>query len=353
MLFRAAKSPATIKQEMREAMFIKKNAEKWKAYQQELSPNPDETGERFITLIDDLSYAKTFYPKSKVTRWINGIAASIYQNIYRNKKEKYSRIFDFWKYELPLLFKKYHKIFLFTLLLFSLFVFIGYFSAMRNPEFVRGVMGDTYVDMTEDNIAKGDPFGVYKDDNQFNMFVRIAFNNIRVAFLTFIGGFTLGLATLRLLWSNGIMLGSFEYLFFAHGLGIKSILVVWIHGTIEIWSIVIAGSAGFILGNSILFPGTFTRMQSFRRGAKDAAKILISLIPFFIIAAFLESYITHLMSRAFDQSGAGMPVWLSILILASSFLLVVWYFIILPIQLHKKGFYIKSDGIVSRLNLDA
>ena len=336
---------------MREAMFIKKNADKWKKYQQEKSPNPDDTEERFITLIDDLSYAKTFYPKSKVTRWINGIAASIYQNIYRNRKEKYSRIFDFWKFELPLLFKKYHKVFLFTTFLFVLFVAIGCFSAMRNPEFVRGVMGDAYVDMTEDNIAKGDPFGVYKDDNQFSMFVRIAFNNIRVAFITFIGGFTMGLVTLRLLWSNGIMLGSFQYLFFDHGLGIKSILVVWIHGTIEIWSIVIAGSAGFILGNGILFPGTFTRMQSFKRGVKDAAKILISLIPFFIIAAFLESYITHLMSRTYDQTGTGMPVWLSVLILLSSFIFIIWYFIILPIRLHKKGFYIKADGIVSRLHL--
>jgi hypothetical protein len=93
-------------------------------------------------------------------------------------------------------------------------------------------------------------------------------------------------------------------------------------------------------------------MQSFKRGAKDAAKVLISLIPFFIVAAFLESYITNLMSSTYDRSGAGMPVWLSVLILSSSFLLIIWYFIILPIRLHKKGFFIKTDGIVSRLHLD-
>jgi len=91
---------------MREAMFIKKNVEKWTRYQQEKPANPDETAERFTTLIDDLSYAKTYYPRSKATRWINGLAASIYQDIYRNKKEKLSRVFDFWKYELPLTFQK-------------------------------------------------------------------------------------------------------------------------------------------------------------------------------------------------------------------------------------------------------
>ena len=107
---------------MREAMFIKKNVEKWTRYQQEKSANPDETAERFTTLVDDLSYAKTYYPRSKVTRWINGLAAEIYQDIYRNKKEKFSRIFDFWKYELPLTFAKHHRILLFTFIAFCIFL---------------------------------------------------------------------------------------------------------------------------------------------------------------------------------------------------------------------------------------
>jgi uncharacterized membrane protein SpoIIM required for sporulation len=335
---------------LREALFIKRNAEKWKTYQHVPTDNPDETAERFTTLIDDLSYAKTFYPKSKVTRWINSIAASIYQGIYANRKEKYSRIFTFWKYELPLIFRRHHRVFLFTAAIFILFVTIGYLSSAYNPEFVRGVLGDDYVDMTEENIANGDPFGVYKDNSPFNMFMRIAFNNIRVSFLTFMGGFTLGYFTLSLMWSNGIMLGSFQYLFFSHGLGAQSILVIWIHGTIEISSIIIAGAAGFVLANGILFPGTYTRMASFRRGARDAAKILISLIPFFIVAAFLESYITHLMSQTYDKvQNTGLPVWASLLILAGSLAMIVWYFVIWPVRLSRKGHLIQQQGIVSRM----
>jgi uncharacterized membrane protein SpoIIM required for sporulation len=334
---------------MREAMFIKKNAEKWKAYQQSETDDPDEASERFITLMDDLAYAKTFYPRSKATKWVNGLAAAVYQNIYKNKKEKYSRIFTFWKYELPLVIKKHHPTFLFTTIIFSVFVCIGVFSSIHDPEFVKGILGEEYVRMTEDNIAKGDPFGVYKDENKFNMFVRIGFNNIRVAFLTFSGGFLIGVPTFYLLWSNGIMLGSFQQMFFANGLGIKSILVVWIHGTIEISSIIIAGAAGFILATGILFPKTFSRMESFKRHAKDAAKILICLIPFFITAAFLESHVTQLMSDTYDRKPDGMPVWISIAILTGSVLLIVWYFIIWPILIHRKGFFIQKDGIVARL----
>lgn len=335
---------------MREAMFIKKNAEKWSEYQNSPTDDPDETAERFVTLIDDLSYAKTFYPRSKVTRWVNGIAASIYQSIYQNKKEKYSRIFRFWKFELPLLFRKYHRIFLFTTILFIAFVAIGVYASMNDENFVRSVLGDNYIDKTEENIAKGDPFGIYKDENPFTMFVWIAYNNIRVAFLSFIGGFTLGIFTFNIMWGNGIMLGAFQYIFFSKGLGTKSILVIWIHGTLEISAIVIACTAGFILANGILFAGTYPRMVSFKRGAKDAAKILIALVPVFIVAAFFESYVTHLMSQTFDkENNAGLPVWASVSILAVSLAFIIWYFIILPIRLNRKGYYLQPDGIINRL----
>ncbi len=334
---------------MREAMFIKKNAEKWKRYQQEEPANPDDASERFITIMDDLAYAKTFYPRSKATKWINGLAASVYQNIYKNKKEKYSRFFTFFKYELPLVIKRHHRTFLFTAIIFIAFVALGVFSSIHNPDFVRNVLGDDYVQMTEDNIAKGDPFGVYKDDNKFNMFVRIGFNNIKVAFLTFVFGFTAGIFTLKVLWDNGIMLGCFQYIFFSNGLGMKSILVIWIHGTIEISSIIIAGVAGFVVANGMLFPGTYSRMESFKRHVKDAAKILICLIPFFIMAAFLESHVTQLMSTTFDRKPDGMPMWASLCILGASLFLIVWYFVVWPILLSKKGYFIKKDGIVSRL----
>ncbi|HAN66758.1 MAG TPA: hypothetical protein DCQ34_11225, partial [Chitinophagaceae bacterium] len=90
---------------------------------------------------------------------------------------------------------------------------------------------------------------------------------------------------------------------------------------------------------------------SFRRGAKDAVKVLICLIPFFITAAFLESYITHLMSQTYDKAdNTGLPVWASILILASSLWLMVWYFVIWPLKLSKRGKVQMNDGIVARLN---
>src|SRR5205085_10136539 len=156
------------------------------------------------------------------------------------------------------------------------------------------------VNMTNEYIERGDPFAVYKQSGQVNMFVSIAFNNIRVAFATYVLGIFLSVGTIILLFSNGLMLGSFEYYFFSKGLGFKSITVIFIHGTLEIWSIVIAGAAGLILGNSILFPGTYSRNVSILKGGRDGMKIVFGLVPLFLTAAFLESFVTR-----YDH----MPLW--------------------------------------------
>lgn len=311
---------------MREGQFIKENLKRWENYQQP-TENPDEVAKRFTYLVDDLSYAKTFYPHGNTSRYINSIAANIYLSIYKNKKEKKQRFFTFWTTELPLIIKKYHRTLLFTLLLFLAFVAIGVFSAWQDPSFVRAILGDRYVDMTERNIANGDPFGVYKQENQLSMFLRIAFNNIRVSFLCYFAGIMLGAGTLYLLFQNSLMLGVFEYMFFHHNMGFRSIMVVFVHGTLELSAIVIACAAGFIIGNSLLFPGTYTRMQSFTRAAKDSVKIIICLVPIFIIAAFFEGFVTR---------HTGMPLWLSLTILSSSAAFMIWYFIIYPIRVSKK-----------------
>ena len=312
---------------MREGLFIKKNIDKWKQYQYEPATDPDEMAGQFTELVNDLGYSRTFYPHSKVTQYLNGLASRIYLGIYRNKKEEASRITRFWKTELPLVVRKYHREILYSFLIFVLFAVLAAFSAAHDETFVRGVLGDRYIDMTEDNISRGDPFGVYKSQDPLSMFTWIAVHNIKIAFMVFVSGFALSIGSVWQLFENGVMLGSFQYYFFAKGLGWQSILVIWIHGTLEISSIIIAGGAGLVLGNSILFPGTYKRLHSLKRGAKDGLKLMIGLVPVFIVAAFLEGFVTR-YSR--------MPVGLSLSILLSSLSFIIWYFVIYPIRLERK-----------------
>jgi uncharacterized membrane protein SpoIIM required for sporulation len=323
---------------MREAQFLKQNADKWRQFEDEIhqSQNADVLAERFIELTDDLAYSKTFYPKSNTSKYLNGLAAQFHQRIYKNKKEKSARIWNFWQFELPYLFKEYQRQFLYALLFFVVFVSMGVLSAKYDESFIRLILGDGYVNMTMENIENGDPFGVYKRQGATDMFVFIAFNNIKVAFITYVLGISFSVGSLWLLLSNGLMLGSFEYFFFSKGLGFKSLTVVFIHGTLEIWAIVIAGAAGLILGSAILFPGTFSRNESILKGAKDGLKIVVGLVPVFLTAAFLEGYVTRYTN---------MPLWLSLSILGGSLLFIIWYFVVYPIRLHSRIEKALNDNI--------
>lgn len=217
---------------------------------------------------------------------------------------------------------------------------MGVFSSLRDYEFVKGVLGERYVAMTEENIANGDPFGVYKGTTEagvFSYFMFFFINNVQVDFLLFIAGLLFGIFTLYLLFTNSVMFGTFQTMFITKGLGAKAVMVIWVHGTLEAAAMIVSATAGFIVAKSILFPGSYKRLASFKRGMKDAVKIMVIFVPMTLAAAFLESYITHLMSETFDKDGkGGMPVWASILILSISFAFVVWYFVIYPILVERK-----------------
>ncbi len=312
---------------MREALFVKQNSEKWKGYEQLQTNTPDELAERFIDITNDLAYAKTFYPKSQTTSYLNGLASVLHQAIYKNKKEKLGRFVAFWKYELPLLFFQYRKQLLYSLLLFIIAGSIGALSAKYDERFIRFVLSDGYVNMTNENIKKGDPFGVYKQQGEISMFYWIFANNAKVTVTVVLSGIFFAIGPFFFMMKEGIRLGAFEYFFFSKGLGLQSVLVIWIHGTLEILSIIIAGGAGFVLGHGILFPKTHTRMVAFRKSAKDASKIALGLIPIILVAAFFESFVTR---------HTEMPIWLSASILISSLCFMIWYVIIYPILLHKR-----------------
>ena len=315
---------------MREAAFVKKNKEKWQLFEDALynktSLSPDKLSNLYVELTDDLSYAKTFYPSGNTFVYLNSIAAVAHQKIYKTKKEPKNRLVSFFKTEFPLQFYQHQKQLTIAFIVFTFFALVGAFSSANDVDFVRLILGDGYVNMTLENIEKGDPMAVYKKANEIDMFIGITINNIKVAMFAFVLGILFSVGTLFIMMQNGIMLGSFLYFFYDKGLLWESSRTIWIHGTIEISVIVIAGCAGMVLGNGLLFPKTYSRLESFKRSMNDGLKIMVSTIPFFIIAGFLEGFVTR---------HTEMPDWLAILIIVSSLFLIIFYYVIYPIKVYK------------------
>ncbi|HQW68623.1 MAG TPA: stage II sporulation protein M [Flavobacterium sp.] len=317
---------------MREVAFIKQNKEKWLDFEQAIFgksiKNPDEMASLYIHLVNDLSYAQTYYPKSKTVVYLNYLASQIYQKIYKTKREEKNRFVYFYKTEVPLLVYQYKRYLLYAFVLFFACVGIGVVSAKYDDNFVRLILGDHYVNMTLENIKDGNPVAVYKLGSNWGGFIAITLNNLYVGFRCYVYGIFGGIGTFWVLIQNCIMLGSFQYFFYQQGVFWESVQGIWIHGSMEIFAIVIEAACGFILGASILFPRTFSRLNSFKIGFKDSLKIFLGTVPFTIAAGILEGFVTRYSLE--------MPNWLNVFIILSTLSFISFYFLIYPTIVHKK-----------------
>ena len=291
------------------------------------SDDPDEMARDFTQLVDDLAYAKTFYPSGKVTRFINTEASRIYLSIYKNRKEESNRLMTFWKYDLPLTVRKHHGVILFSFIVFLIFFAIGFFTSRQDPGVARDFFGDWYVDKTQENIDNDNPFGIYEYGNSFLSWMGIMINNIKVSLIMFTSGLFCAIPTLYKHAETSVMIGIFDQFFAERGLGLDFWLVVFVHGTLEITALIISAAAGIVLGKSFLFPGTIRRIDALKKGAKDGVKLMIGLMPVLALAAFFEGFITRLYN---DVS------ILTTIIFSLSIIFVIWYFIIYPIRLARK-----------------
>lgn len=311
---------------MRETDFIAKNKDKWAKYEKALAreqQDPELLKELYTHTTDDLSYARTFYPNRTVRVYLNGLARRTFLQLNRNRRTKIELFVNFWTDELPRILYTRRQALLIALLFFVLAMLIGILSYRIDQGFAELILGQGYVDMTKEFIRSGDPMAVYKQRSPIDMFLTITLNNIYVALQVFIMGVFFAIGSVVILVQNGIMLGVFQYFFVEKGLFWESFLTIWIHGALEISSIVIAGAAGLTMGSGLLFPGTYTRLQAFGRSARDGLKIMLGTIPLFVIAGFLESYLTRHTEVA-DV--------LRFFFILSCFAFILWYYWLYPRQ---------------------
>jgi hypothetical protein len=94
-----------LKKLMREASFVERNKEKWTLIENNLSINmqvdPDELASNYIELTNDLAYAQTFYPESKVKAYLNELAVTVHQKIYKDQKASNNKFKSFITEEIP------------------------------------------------------------------------------------------------------------------------------------------------------------------------------------------------------------------------------------------------------------
>ncbi len=242
----------------------------------------------------DLSLAQSLFPGDPLIQDLNALVVRAMILINTRPKGDLSRVAEFFSVRIPQLVRRFSGFFAISALVFSLSILAGYGLTMLNNYAGNAIVGDRYIYMTLDNIAKGKPFAVYQSGIKYWMSSYIMANNIKVAFLAFAFGALYGVGTLTILIHNGLIIGSIAAVFAQKNLLSDFTTTVMIHGTLELFAIIVAGAAGLRFGQALFRPGNRRRVDALCEFGVEAFHLCAAMVPVFIIAAILEGYVTPL-----------------------------------------------------------
>jgi uncharacterized membrane protein SpoIIM required for sporulation len=194
-------------------------------------------------------------------------------------------------------------------------------------DFFENFFGSGYYETTVSNIENGNPMGIYASEKESDMFFMITINNIRVGFNYFVHGLLTPFYTIYMTVMTGIMMGCFDTFFFQHGHGMLTLIAPNEHGALELPAIIVCSAAGMQLGMGWFFPGKLTRIKALINSAQEALIMVLAMIPFFIVAGFIESFITRHQE---------WPMPARVAFVVAGLAISIYYIIVLPRQMTKK-----------------
>ncbi|WP_068073281.1 stage II sporulation protein M [Novosphingobium lentum] len=145
-----------------------------------------------------------------------------------------------------------------------------------------------------------------QDEDGLSVFAAFLFsNNAQVSIMAFALGFAFGLPSLMLLVQNTATLGALLWLY--NGQGLLPDLIGWlaVHGTTELFAILLAGAAGIHIGRSMAFPGEASLLQSAAAAGRRAAVVMTGVVLMLVVAALLESFARQLINNTGGRLAVG------------------------------------------------
>ena len=139
-------------------------------------------------------------------------------------------------------------------------------------------------------------------------------NNAGVSILAFALGFAFGIPTLLVLLKEMATLGAMLWLFAGQGLALEFTAWLSVHGTTELFAILLAGAAGIHVGRAMAFPGERAILAATAEAGRRAASVMVGVVLMLVVAAILESFARQLVGATWDRlliGGAMLAFWLA------------------------------------------
>ncbi|MDG2989900.1 stage II sporulation protein M [Candidatus Synechococcus calcipolaris G9] len=238
----------------------------------------------------DLARAKTRQVGPSIIDYLQGLTLRSYSQVYQGRKRQdWRAIVEFFQYGFP---RVVQDTWLYTVVAIAIFIISGaiaWWYSWQDSEFMALVVPPDLIDLVqnEGKLWMGSIVGLEPLASS-----GIMTNNISVTFATLAGGIFGGLGTIYILWYNGLLIGAISALVSQNDLAYPFWAFVFPHGSLELPAIFLAGAAGLLLGQSILFPGRYKRLTSLKRQGALAIQLMFGVVPLLIIAGVIEGFLS-------------------------------------------------------------
>lgn len=151
--------------------------------------------------------------------------------------------------------------------------------------------------------------GVNARQDALTLFATFLFtHNAQIAIFSFALGFAFAVPTALLIVYNGLMLGAMMAVFVPKGLGVGFAGWLAIHGTTELFAIMISGAAGFRIGLAIAFPGRKSRSDAAVEAGRSAAVAMGGTVIMLAVAGLLEGIGRQTVTSDAARYGIGLAM---------------------------------------------
>ncbi len=236
----------------------------------------------------DLARAKTRQLGSHLINYLQDLTLRSYSQVYQGKQpEDWRKVLAFFQRGFPQVVQQTWPQTAVAFGIFMVGVAMGWWYTWGDRQFMELVVPPEIMTLVEEEgkLWMGSIVGVEPLASS-----AIMTNNMSVAFATLAGGIFGGLGTFYILWKNGIHIGAIAALVAQNDLSYPFWAFVSPHGALELPAIFLAGAAGLLLGQALLFPGRYHRLHALKRNGTLAAQLMFGVVPLLVIAGIIEGF---------------------------------------------------------------
>ena len=259
---------------------------------------PDELlqfAARYREVAADLARARTYRAGPATILRLERLVTAGHNLLYREERGALRRLCDVLSRECPAAVVDARSYVLIAFLVFAVPAGAGYTLLRERPALAEEVVPEVMLERAEaapQRIAQGKGYVTVGGTERPAMATFIITNNIRVAFTCFAGGIFLGVGSLILLAFNGLQLGTAAGHF--ANLGLLGYLMQFVvgHGVLELFSIWVAGAAGFLLGRTVIAPGDLARGDALVLAGRQAVRMIGAVVVLLCVAGLIEGLVS-------------------------------------------------------------